>query len=766
MPDERTFETPQILHDAPLRAADQHHFHFDEFAVTLCRLMADKTTRTPLTIGVSGAWGSGKTTLLQRAKKMLDEAGDLSDARKIAFVNGSDNPQQQFRPCKTVWFDAWKYSNEDQLLAALIRVILATMASGGLGDKFWSKVLDKSYPRRDVIATFLSFFSFKVDETGVEFDLNKFKTESPFAQNTAFFDFFDDALDELLARWVHDTGDPKKIDESQGALVIFIDDLDRCLPEKTVQVLEAIKLFLDKHGCIFVLGADLNVVRSAVESHYQNSKITGEGAGDYLEKIIQLRFELPPIVDQQMNDYLQAEAGAALDADTRQSWRLVMIGAEINPRKVKTFFNDLNLQWAMLKNIGQAKDVNRDDFTRWQVLMRVAPENFRQRVSDIDDLDLRHKFILDALKWAQGETSLDATFQDYARSLRLRRVLREIKVFGDSFTPGTLDAFLHLTAPPPPPAPKVELKPEAKPEPELEKSPAEMEFAVKGVPTITREARDVLRGEAKASAANVQIWGGLEFIRIPAGKFLMGSKDDNPLAQHNEKPQHSVEIPYDYWLARYPVTNEQFVRFVEEAAYKFSLEKNWKKKADHPVVNVAWHDAMEYCKWLNTLVANDVQATVAKGSQPPPKLVVRLPSEAEWEKAARGEYGNEWPWGNEFDPNKCNSREGGKGGTTPVGAYSPQGDSPYGIADMAGNVWEWTISLWGPDIGKPQYSYPYQFKDGREKLDAPDNVLRVARGGSFVNDARFVRCASRNGFDPRARYDDVGFRVVVAPGLS
>ena len=182
------------------------------------------------------------------------------------------------------------------MLAALIRVILATMASGGLGDKFWSKVLDKSYPRRDVIATFLSFFSFKVDETGVEFDINKFKTETPFAQNAAFLDFFDEALDELLARWVHDTGDPRKIDETKGVLVIFIDDLDRCLPDKVVQVLETIKLFLDKQGCVFVIGADVNVIREAVTSHYKNINLTGESASDYLEKIIQLRFELPPII--------------------------------------------------------------------------------------------------------------------------------------------------------------------------------------------------------------------------------------------------------------------------------------------------------------------------------------------------------------------------------------------------------------------------------------------------------------------------------------
>src|SRR5512136_1405127 len=104
MPDLTSYETPQILHDAPLRATDQHHFHFDEFAVTLCRLIADKSTRTPLTIGVSGSWGSGKTTLLQRVKQMLDDAGDLSDATRRVFWGDNEAPQDKFRRCKTVWF--------------------------------------------------------------------------------------------------------------------------------------------------------------------------------------------------------------------------------------------------------------------------------------------------------------------------------------------------------------------------------------------------------------------------------------------------------------------------------------------------------------------------------------------------------------------------------------------------------------------------------------------------------------------------------------
>jgi formylglycine-generating enzyme required for sulfatase activity len=738
------YETPQILHDAPLRHDDPHHFHFDEFAATLCRLIADKQTRTPLVIGVSGSWGSGKTTLLQRVKQMLDKAGDQTDANKVDFVSGEEKPWEKFRPCKTVWFDAWKYQDEDELLVALIRVILATMAQGNLGDKFWGKVLDKTHPRYNVIATLLSFFKFKVgDNFEVSFDIEKYKEETPFAKNTAFFDVFDDALEELIARWVHDTGDFRKIDEQEGALVVFVDDLDRCLPEKTVQVLEAIKLFLDKHGCVFVLGADTRIVQEAVASHYKNTGVTGESAADYLEKIIQLRFDLPPILTQQMGDYLQKDPTAqrVVDDQVRQHWSALVTGADINPRRVKKVVNDVNLQWAMLKNTGQAADVNRDDFTRWQILMLVAPDNFVKRVNDIDDVEIRHKFILDALKWAKGDTSLDATFQDYARSQRLRRVLREIKAFSDQFTPLVADAFLHLTAVPAPPAPPpapVEVKPEAVPPFAVE------EKEETGIAKRT-EVRETMRGEAKAPTANVQVWGGVEFIRIPAGKFLMGSKDDNQLAFDSEKPQHSIELP-EYWLARYPVTNEQFAKFVEEAAYKFNLEKNWKKKADHPVVKVSWYDAVEYCKWLNTLVAKDTETA---------KTQVRLPTEAEWEKAARGEYGNEWPWGNEFDQNKCNSREGSKGGTTPVGAYSPHGDSPYGVADMVGNVWEWCHSLFK--------SYPYKIDDGREDESASES--RVLRGGSFHDRQWNARGAYRFNNGPDFRLDYLGFRVVVSPGL-
>jgi hypothetical protein len=135
-PTKRIYATPEVLHDAPVSNQKAADFHFDDFAATLARLIASQVTETPLVIGINGAWGSGKTSLLMRTRRMLDQTRVLLDPTKpavIEFVNDNENPQALFRPCRTVWFDAWKYGGEDQILAALLRVILAEMQKDG----FW-----------------------------------------------------------------------------------------------------------------------------------------------------------------------------------------------------------------------------------------------------------------------------------------------------------------------------------------------------------------------------------------------------------------------------------------------------------------------------------------------------------------------------------------------------------------------------------------------------------------------------------------------------
>ena len=176
----------------------------------------------------------------------------------------------------------------------------------------------------------------------------------------------------------------------------------------------------------------------------------------------------------------------------------------------------------------------------------------------------------------------------------------------------------------------------------------------------------------------------------------------------------------------------------------------WEKKKDHPVTYVKWTEAMAYCQWLNQILNSEF----TRSGQ---NLILRLPTEAEWEKAARGIDGLEYPWGNTFDKNKCNTSESGKGGTTPVGLYSPQGNSPYGCADMAGNVWEWTHSL------RKRTRTTLRMDAKMKKHLVP--VCCAAAPSTTLSGSRAVPAATINEIDNLS--DLIGFRVVVAsPVLS
>lgn len=257
-------------------------------------------------------------------------------------------------------------------------------------------------------------------------------------------------------------------------------------------------------------------------------------------------------------------------------------------------------------------------------------------------------------------------------------------------------------------------------------------------------------------------------VSVPAGPFLMGTTDEQirlmeerfdwfrdgkvvpdpkdpwrrrPIGLSDEQPASVITLPA-FQISRYLVTNAQMDVYYREtrrwAPWRWYEAGSPPEMANHPASEVLWKEAQSYAGWL-------------RGQTGRP---YRLPTEAEWEKAARGVDGRLWPWGNGWDSGRANGRESGASGTTPVGQFSPQGDSPCGCADMSGNVWELCASIYEP--------YPYPSDGSREEPD--DGATRVARGGSCLDHPWDLRCAGRRAqeTDPHP-FPYIGFRLVLGP---
>lgn len=268
-------------------------------------------------------------------------------------------------------------------------------------------------------------------------------------------------------------------------------------------------------------------------------------------------------------------------------------------------------------------------------------------------------------------------------------------------------------------------------------------FSEKSGETLLSPASKIEFTAEKSGSSIISSIDGSEMILIPPGGFFMGSDDGGD----DEKPLHKVYID-SYYIYKYPVTNFMYCNFLNAIRIDESVVGKWleiedenchiyvdkglyrvKKGAeDYPVVNVTWYGADAYARWAGK----------------------RLPTEAEWEKAARGTKGNLYPWGDEWGENKC-SHCYGSGKVMPVGSY-PEGASPFGLMDMSGNVWEWCSDWYDANyyVNTPDKNPPGP-SAGQEK---------IIRGGSCINDARGCRCANRHKYTPENRNYSLGFRCV------
>lgn len=244
-----------------------------------------------------------------------------------------------------------------------------------------------------------------------------------------------------------------------------------------------------------------------------------------------------------------------------------------------------------------------------------------------------------------------------------------------------------------------------------------------------------------------------ELVEIPGGPFTMGTDAArDPQAFDNERwsptaGQGTVDVPA-FFLARHEVTVAQFAAFV--SASRTTVDpRALSGSPTHPVAFVSWPDALAYCRWLQRELERAPETSPLVRQRLRDGWRVTLPNEAQWEKAARGTDGRIFPWGDTQRRDRANY---GGSATTAAGQFACP-ECTFGLADMSGNVWEWTSSPYQP--------YPYDPADDRTNLQA--DALWVMRGGSFGDDARLVRTTARGAADPGARRPFIGFRVALSP---
>ncbi len=834
------------------------YLEFSDFKPALQRILL--TADTPLTLGIYGPWGSGKTSLL----RMLHDA---IEAQGWPYV----------RP---VWFTAWKYDHHPSLWRAfMLRVIDALypreneprdqprhqrprllnptdstqkkqialldqletsvyqpvdwqemgrwmvdwlqMGQAGLG--LAAEVVKVFIPGAGLAAELLAAGKQLAPDDRA---LLKRHIHTAQRQQLLEREQFEDAFAEAIASLLGTDG-------QRGRLIVFVDDLDRCLPEKAVQVLEAIKLFLSAPGTVFVLGMDREVIQRGIEAHY---RIYGASDGDaprpelpirgdnYLQKLVQIPFHLPPLSLSSLESFLtqvETESRLQLSEVTRG---VLARGLFPNPRQAKQALNIFQL----LREVAEARRTRPDaqgrarlaadaiadpllaktviiqtqypqlyqDWRRYPTLVRTLEEEVvRRPLSEQERLRgwVQPAETPDEAGPAGGGTrrgGLIETYlghrEEYALLERMLGYPEAITTDGErgrfqGLTADQMAVYVHLagslSAEPAPVASVTGVDLEAllsndwaKVQDAMERLPAEIQHKPDA---LRRHLAQVLADPAAPPAQRASAGDALGLLGDPRPGVRSLEPDLIPITtglrfRMGEQTLTQVTIAQPYAIGRYPVTNAQFRFFVEDGGYteKRWLETCWTEagrayreeydvKTPHfwddarlkldnlPVVGVSWYEALAYVRWL-----------ARKTGKP-----YRLPTEAEWERAARFTDGRVYPWGDDWREGVCNTQETGLDRPVAVGCF-PAGASVEGAHDLSGNVWEWCQTRWQDENGR-EYSPPYRADDGREELEG--EMPRVLRGGSCYDNASAARCGARDRLYPYHWDYNWGFRVVLSP---
>lgn len=694
--------------------SDQHSSEdglgFRRHVDTLADMIGDRGFETPFCIGIFGKWGSGKTSFMHQ----------LED--RLRFPDAAPRPI-------TVWFNPWRYEREEHLIVPFLKTIEKALSvyceqhkQDGALDTLVKKVRNAAMKIAHAAAAIAYGSKFEFQVLGLKYGLDASKAadreeelgergrEKAERLSATLISLYYDVITELK----------EAVDEEAFRIIVFVDDLDRCLPEKAVELFESIKLFLDLAGYVFVVGVDRDVIERGIAYRYRlyeqadrdqgEAKLRKDGKRiispeEYLDKMIQVPLDLPPIEPTKRRRYVESLLG---EGSEYHRWAgLIERGVGSNPRSLKRFVN-------LLAFMGRLAESLKED------ILNDNNDNKEPRASSEQKDAIKAGFIPALyIKWAlivfgyrliynriKGNPGLLIELQEEA----VARGKPEASEDEESSRPGSglPDSLKEILSTEP-----------LFPDDEWLVG----NYVYLAASTETRSKKT--RGWGEPSALGKLRPG--DMVPVRQGSFRYG--DDGA----------ERDIPYDYWIDAFPVTNRQYQEFLQDTDYPdekkpavpsrdedWARPYNWDKetkrcpegKEDHPVVLVSFEDVNKFCAWRSEKEGK----------------TIHLPTEHEWEKAARGKDGRAYPWGEEFDTDLCNTEEAGIGGTTPVIRY-PEGVSPFGCYDMAGNVWEWTDSLYDED-----------------------KKMKMLRGGSWDFNREFARCASRDRNFPRLRYSRYGFR--------
>ena len=738
-----------VIPDDP---AGEDRIGYGDHGEGLVQMIRTVEARGSFTIGVYGRWGQGKTSMLRQIKKSLDERGIRGDQEVI-----------------TVWFNPWRYAGEKFLIVPFFHTLVAAledykkcleeMETAGKLSSSWKVLRNKLITFGQTLSRVPVALAYGLEgEIKVplllkaKFNFQRFidegrrqeaKIEAQQAEESA--EDSNKMIEEHESLYYNLIEELQRaVDDFDTKVVVFIDDLDRCLPEKAVELLEGLKVLLDLRNFVFVIGVAREVVERGIRVRYRElyAKTDGDGPRierDYLEKIIQFPLTLPPADKQRLSQHIREDYMADLPR-AHPYLDTILEAIDTIPRNLKRYINAVAFtMWIADRRKGQGQTDFRDELLiKMSLIGFLLPELYKQLTSYPHHLLFIQEKLWEREREEQEKTvdSRDEPPDDEFPDAKAIREMKDSEKAREELKTGIREVD-HWLERPHVDKLKTILKKRSRQwnGKELKDQGFRLikevsHYVSLATPALESkvESKNLIAAIQKGATVSLEIEMGGRLVHIPGGSFQLG--DDS------EGSYEATVTGFE--MDKYPVTQSLYERVMGINPSRFEGD-------DRPVEQVSWIDAVTFCNRLSKKTGRTPYYYIAgeeiTGNTESDGF--RLPTEAEWEYACRaGTEGERYGEIDEIAWYKSNS----EGTTHGVGQKHA---NKFKLHDMLGNVWEWVWDWFAV--------FPEQPPDGY--AGPKEGGYRVIRGGGFGNGAQYCRAADRSGSRPAGRRDGLGFRL-------